>query len=125
MLDARRWQFEPLAAADGLAIIDSDPGGYPGSTNAELVDIMGRQVALFRQYNPQMELRYWVWVGWENYNRFWAQAQQGGEGRAEPELQIDPQVFTDALERVRAEISEPWSLLLAWPEPWRPRARWA
>ena len=81
MLDARRWQFEPLAAADGLAIIDSDPGGYIGSTNEEFVEVMGRQLAIFRQYNPKIELRYWVWVGWKNYNRFWAQAQQGRRGR--------------------------------------------
>ncbi len=38
---ARRQQvLKPLAAMDGLVIIDSDPGGYPNSTNKEFVDLL-------------------------------------------------------------------------------------
>ena len=87
-----------------------------GSTNAEFVDCHGPAKWPCFASTTQVECVYWVWVGWENYNRFWAQAQQGGEGHAEPDLQIDPQVFTDALERRARSIPEPWSLLLAWPE---------
>src|SRR5262249_39407782 len=38
MIDGREKLFKYLTKADGVAIIDSDPGGYVGSTNAEFVN---------------------------------------------------------------------------------------
>ena len=42
-LAGRRRQFAPLSRADGLFVIDSDPGGYIGSTNAQFVALMKAQ----------------------------------------------------------------------------------
>ena len=43
-MDTMMAQFErvfvPLAQADGVTIIDSDPGSYPNSTNAEFVELL-------------------------------------------------------------------------------------
>jgi hypothetical protein len=112
-LTARRRQLEPLAAADGLAIIDSDPGGYVGSNDEEFVGLLAAQIGLFREFNPRAELIYWMWVGWEAYNRFWAEAQQGS---AEPSLRIEQASFERALTGLRARIAEPWSVFAAFPE---------
>jgi hypothetical protein len=116
MLAARRWQFEPLCAADGLVIIDGDPGGYVGSTDEQFVNLLESQIGIFRQFNPTAELVYWTWFGWENYNRFWEEAQQLTGSRAEPQMRVEPGTFTRALKGVIARIPEPWSLLGAWPQ---------
>ena len=55
-LRGRRNQLAYLAQADALAIIDSDPGGYPGSTNDEFVELVRGQIDIFRALNPQAEL---------------------------------------------------------------------
>src|SRR5437762_584279 len=83
-LGGHRWQLEPLAAADGIVIIDSDPGGYIGSTNDQFVELLRAKITLFRQLNPKAELVYWMWFGWENYNRFWAEVQSSKPGDAPP-----------------------------------------
>ena len=44
-------QFEPIAGADALAIIDSDPGGYIGSTDDEFVALVKGQVETFRSFH--------------------------------------------------------------------------
>lgn len=40
MVRRREELLRPLARADGVTIIDSDPGGYPGSTNREFVELL-------------------------------------------------------------------------------------
>lgn len=113
LLAARRLQFAALAGADGIAIIDSDPGGFPGSDNEAFVRLLAAQTDLLRQVHPRAELIYWMWVGWENYNRFWAEAAaQGGE----PALHIDESTFTETLALLRARVAEPWSVFAAFPE---------
>ncbi|MHB9134352.1 MAG: hypothetical protein ACYDBB_25045 [Armatimonadota bacterium] len=68
---------EYLYDADGFVMIDSDPGGYIGSTTAEFVDILRRHMAIFAEVNPSAYLYYWMWLGWETYNNFWADALAG------------------------------------------------
>ncbi len=68
---------EYLAAADGFVLIDSDPGGYIGSNNAEFVALLRRHLALFAETSPQAYLYYWMWFGWETYNRFWEDVLAG------------------------------------------------
>ena len=116
MLAARRWQFEALQKADGLVIIDGDPGGYIGSTDADFVNLVKGQIEVFRQFNPSGELVYWMWFGWENYNRFWAEAQQSSSDSAEPIYRVETSTFTHALQGIRQQIPEPWSLMGAWPQ---------
>src|SRR5512141_823087 len=44
MMAARKWQLEPLRRADGLVIIDGDPGGYIGSTDDQFVELIQGQI---------------------------------------------------------------------------------
>ena len=101
-LMARRAKLMPyLGGADGFAIIDSDPGGYPGSTNQEFVDLMVRHRRLFDTYRPGIELIYWMHAGWLGYNRFY----QTGilEFSTEEEN-------ADCLRRLADAAPEPWSI---------------
>ena len=110
-LDGRRAQFEPIAHANALAIIDSDPGGYIGSTNEEFVDLMAGQLEVFRSFNRQAELYYWMLDGWENYNRFWAEAQRQTAGGPPPVLRIELPAFEQTLSAMKRKIAEPWGVL--------------
>jgi hypothetical protein len=116
LLAARRWQLEPLREADGLVIIDGDPGGYIGSTDEQFVDLLAGQIGIFRQFNPTAELVYWTWFGWENYNRFWQEAQRLTGSSAEPQYCIETPTFTRALTGIIERIPEPWSVMGAWPQ---------
>ena len=98
----RRAKLMPyLAETDGVAIIDSDPGGYPGSTNQEFVDLMVRHRLLFDRFRPGIELIYWMHAGWLGYNRFY---QTGVlEFSTEDEN-------ADCLQRLADAAPEPWSI---------------
>lgn len=71
MIVRRRKLFEYLAAADGVCIIDSDPGGYVGSTNQEFVDLLVAHRRMFDSLRPGIEIVYWMHAGWLGYNRFY------------------------------------------------------
>ncbi|MHB9024111.1 MAG: hypothetical protein ACYC7E_08035 [Armatimonadota bacterium] len=74
----RRMMFsEYLREADGFVTIDSDPGGYVGSTNEEFVEILRELMTIIRDVNPNAYLYYWMWLGWETYNHFWEDALAG------------------------------------------------
>ena len=110
-IQGRRNQFEPLRAADALVVIDSDPGGYIGSTNDEFVDLCRRQAEMFREFNPSAEFVYWMLCGWENYNRFWARAQTNDPAEMWGDWRGDD--FPQTLALMRDAIPEPWSVF-AW-----------
>ena len=109
-LAGRRRQFAPLSRADGLFVIDSDPGGYIGSTNAQFVALMKAQVDILRETNPAAELVYWMWMGWENYNAFWKRATQQQPGDPDPQIDWDIRDFLATLPLTGAEVPEPWSV---------------
>lgn len=111
LLQGRRRQFAPLSHADGVVIIDSDPGGYIGSTNEDFVNLMVGQIGVMRELNPAAELIYWMHFGWENYNRFWEAAQRSQSDAVEQLFEPNPQVFEETLALARARIPEPWSVL--------------
>ena len=69
LIERRRELFRPLAKVDGVVIIDSDPGGYPGSTNAEFVNLLLAHRRMFDSLRPGIELVYWNHVGWPAYGR--------------------------------------------------------
>ena len=60
----RREVLEPLCRADGLWVIDSDPGGYAGSPPEEFVALLGRYRGVLDSLRPGIELIYWMWFGW-------------------------------------------------------------
>lgn len=99
-----RWReqlFRPLAEADAVAIIDSDPGGYPGSTNAEFVSLLGRHRQMLDRLRPGIELIYWMHFGWEAYCRYYVTGKSVRGTDAEQ---------TDALSRLARLNPEPWGV---------------
>lgn len=106
MMRRREELLRPLAEADGVAIIDSDPGGYPGSSNAEFVHLLGEHRAMLDRLRPGMELIYWMHAGWEAYSRFYLTGRFQA-GTAEEHL--------DALQRLKALNPEPWFLFNGLP----------
>jgi len=120
-LAGRRKQLAPISHADGIVVIDSDPGGYIGSTNEEFVELTARQTGVMRELNPKAELVYWMHFGWENYNRFWETTSKWQPGDPPFDFTPDPQVFRDTLALVKERIAEPWSVL-ANNTPWGHRA---
>lgn len=74
MIAWRKQLFKPLRNADGVFIIDSDPGGYPNSNNLEFVYLLGAHRVMFNELNPRIQLYYWIHAGWEAYCRFYATA---------------------------------------------------
>jgi hypothetical protein len=114
LMQGRRNQFAPLRRADALVVIDSDPGGYIGSTNDEFVSLVKQQLDILREMNPDVALDYWMWMGWENYNRFWAAAQAGDEN-AERNVHWELGTFVETLTLMQQQIAEPWGVLACVP----------
>jgi hypothetical protein len=110
-LAGRRRQFAAVAHADALAIIDSDPGGYIGSTRDEFVSLVKGQVEAFRSFNPKAEFIYWMLAGWENYNRFWAKAVANPDAAAHMWSDWTADEFPETLALMQRDIPEPWSAL--------------
>jgi len=113
-LDGRRMQLSLLSDADALVVIDSDPGGYIGSTNDQFVALCRGQTDVMRALNPEAEFVYWMLAGWESYNAFWARAAEGG-GRANgmwSDWRGDD--FVETLALMKECIPEPW-----WLYGWR------
>jgi len=101
MIAWREKLFRPLAQMDGLAIIDSDPGGYPGSTNEEFVNLLVAHRTMLDRIRPGIELDYWIHTGWEAYCRYYATAEFA-EGRDEE--------VADTVRLLAAKNPEPWGL---------------
>ena len=103
MMDRRKKLFAPLTAADGVLIIDSDPGGYPRSTNAEFVSLLAEHRRMFDELRPGIELVYWVWAGWPSYGRLYETGTFAWGTPAE---------FEECLTLLRDAQLEPWGLAL-------------
>ena len=69
-LEAARAEFYKVCNnADGYWVIDSDPGGFKGSTASQFVDIMMMNRRLIDRHallGPKAKLIYWMWFGWGN-----------------------------------------------------------
>jgi hypothetical protein len=101
MIEWREKLLFPLKEADGVFIIDSDPGGYPGSNNQEFVDLLVAHRTMFNKLNPNIELYYWIHAGWEAYCRYYETADFAmGEL---PEIQ-------DTIRLLAQPNPEPWGL---------------
>lgn len=103
-----RWRetlLRPLAKMDGLFIIDSDPGGWPNSTNLEFVYLLDAHRGLLNEIRPGIELVYWIAFGWEGYGRFYATGELDRGG---------PEEIHDAIKLLAKEKPEPWWLASAW-----------
>ena len=98
------WRAEllrSLAQIDAIAIIDSDPGGYPGSTNEQFVNLLAEHRQMLDRLRPEIEMYYWMHAGWDAYARLY----QTGEfhwGTAEE--------ARDVLTRLQKVNPEPWGI---------------
>lgn len=101
MLNFRGEQFKWLANTDGVMIIDSDPGGFPGSTNREYVDLLSAYRKMLDAVRPGIELVYWQHAGWPRYSRFY---ETSLFGPAVPDEQ------REAIRLLKEANPEPWGL---------------
>ena len=120
-LTARERVFKLIADADTLTIINSDPGGYVGSSNAEFVGLVQRQVELFRRFNEHASFAYWMLYGWETYNDFWARMaackrQDSVLEHPSPASELDVDVFVETLTLLRDRVAEPWEVYVGFDE---------
>ena len=106
--------------ADAIAIIDSDPGGYIGSTNAEFASLCVQQAQVFRQFNPAGEFVYWMLTGWETYCRFWAAQRDASDANPDPWQYHTPADFDETLALLQAHLPAPW-----WMTGWLPQHKQA
>ncbi len=94
--------FAPLAQADGVMIIDSDPGSYPNSSNAEFIELLMRYRRMFDKLRPgRIEMLYWLWAGWPAYGRWYAGQDFAWGSDVE---------FTEVLTALKRRNPEPWGL---------------
>ena len=101
LIQWREKLFEPLKKVDGVMIIDSDPGGYPGSNNLEFIYLLDAHRKMFDRLRSGIELNYLVHIGWEAYSRFY----QSGKFKYGLQEEIE-----EAL-RLLAQLNpEPWGI---------------
>ncbi len=100
-IQRREELLRPLAKVDGVSIIDSDPGCYPGSTIPEFVNLLAEHRKMLNRLRPGIELIYWMHVGWRGWCRFYEQGKLIF-GTEEEHL--------DTLSRLKAINPEPWGL---------------
>lgn len=103
MIDWRQKLLQPLAKMDGIAIIDSDPGGYPGSTNAQFVNLLVEHRKMLNRLRPGIELYYWMHVGWQAYCRYY---QTGNFSWGTPAESVD------ILEKLKKADPAPWGITI-------------
>ena len=103
MIAWRRQLLSPLAKVDGVVIIDSDPGGYPGSTNSQFVNLLVEHRKMLDSLRPGIELIYWMHVGWEAYCRYY---QTGKFAWGTPAEAVD------ILEKLKQANPTPWGITI-------------
>lgn len=101
MMDWRAKLLAPLAKMDGIAIIDSDPGGYPGSSNEEFVNLLMAHRTVLNTLRPGIELIYWMHAGWSGYGRFYK------TGMLTPSTDEEQ---TETLALLKKRNPEPWGV---------------
>lgn len=101
MIGRRSELLRPLAHANGVVIIDSDPGGYPGSTNEDFVNLLVKHRNMLDTLRPGIELGYWMHAGWPAYSRYYSTGdfKRGTE-----------QEFKEVLALLKERNPEPWFL---------------
>ena len=103
LIAARRTFVEPLAQADGFWIIDSDPGGYPGSSPREFVQLLELHRNMLDRLRPGIALLYWMWQGWTDEFAYCP----GWTDNVQP-------CWREALEQLVEVDPAPWGILACW-----------
>jgi hypothetical protein len=102
MMASRRELLSYLKAMDDLVIIDSDPGGYPGSDDAGFVELMQQHRRMLDSIRPGIELDYWIWSGWKFESDTAAGIKRGMGTQKE---------FSETLDALKKLNLAPWGLV--------------
>jgi len=103
-MERRRALLEPLSEADGLWVLDCDPGGCVGSPVSDFVDILLRHRDMLDRLRPGIRLVYWMWAGWTDKHRF------------DPEWTGNAQsCWVEVLQSLKRLNPEPWALHACMP----------
>jgi hypothetical protein len=101
MMTRREQLLRPLVKMDGVTVIDSDPAGYPNSTNEQFAMLLAEHRKVLDRLRPGIELDYWMWAGWQAYGRYYATGDfKWGT----------PEEFADVLARLVKLDLKPWGL---------------
>lgn len=103
MVEWREELLRPMAKMDGIVIIDSDPGGYPGSTNDQFVNLLMEHRRMLNRLRPGIELVYWMHVGWQAYCRYYATGKFAWGTPAEA---------LDVLTKLKQADPSPWRITI-------------
>ncbi len=112
LMRRRRMLFEYIREADAISVIDSDPGGYIGSTNAEFAGLLQRYMEVFGEYSPAGKVFYWMLMGWEAYNKFWEEVRQGAES---PEIGWEKRNWYEVVSLLKSFTPDNWGLFASHP----------
>jgi len=99
ILEARSDLYRAVPDADGYWVIDSDPGGWPGSPPSDFVSILVGHRALIDRHGSRpasQPLIYWMWYGW------------GPDSREAN--------WRRTLTEIKQRLTEPWRLHVCLPE---------
>ncbi|MFA6426422.1 MAG: hypothetical protein WCW64_09620 [Phycisphaerae bacterium] len=108
MIAWREYLFSFLKEADGVPIIDSDPGGYPDSTNDEYVHILLEHRKMFDRLRPGIELVLWLHVGWNKFCRFYKTGHIDWKN-------LNNSDFEEVLLKIKDASPEPWGIANGMP----------
>ncbi len=101
MITWRQKLIQYLKNVDGVTIIDSDPGGYPNSSIAEFVNLLGEHRKMLNRIRPEIELVYWMHAGWRGWGRLYEKGK----------LELGkPEEYEETLQRLIALNPEPWGM---------------
>jgi hypothetical protein len=101
MMARRQKLVNYLKEADGLTVIDSDPGGYPGSTIAQYVNLLAEHRKMLDRLRPGIELVYWLHAGW----RGWSKMYEIGKISFNT-----PSEYEETITRIKELNPEPWGM---------------
>lgn len=101
LIGRREKVLKYLRNADAFVIIDSDPGGYPGSQNEEFVNLLSEHRKMMDRLRPGIELIYWMHAGWRGWNRLYETGKLDF---------FRPDELEDTLKRVRDANPAPWGV---------------
>ncbi len=103
MIVWREQLLRPLAQMDGIAIIDSDPGGFPGSNNAQFASLLEQHRHMLDRLRRRIDLYYWMHVGWEAYCQYYATGRFRWGTPAEAD---------DVLNKIKKYDPRPWGITI-------------
>jgi hypothetical protein len=101
MMKRREKLVKHFKEADGLVVIDSDPGGYPGSKIADYINLLAQHRKMLDRLRPGIELVYWLHAGWRGWSKMYEIGKISFNTPAE---------YDETIERIKALNPEPWGM---------------